>query len=155
MASRADRSSKSREPARAPARGGPPALAFHLTRRLSMLAFANVIPLIGGIWLWWQFSYGDAHLRMPVGNKLLWASAVTLIGCLLIAATCWLMMPLARWLRDYPTWQCQHRSWVVWSIPAALGWLSFLAIYLLAAVTVVACLVIISYSLWDLFTALS
>jgi hypothetical protein len=80
---------------------------------------------------------------------------VTLIGCLLIAATCWLMMPFARWLRDYPTWQCQHRSWVVWSIPAALGWLSFLAIYLLAAVTVVACLVIISYSLWDLFTALS
>ncbi len=120
-----------------------------------MLAAINIIPLLGSLWLWWQFSYGQAHFRKPMGQELLWACAVVVIGCLIIASSCWLVMPVARWLRDYPSWHVRHGAWPLWLLPAAAGWLSFLVLYLVAALTVVGSLVVIADGLWHLFTAMS
>lgn len=136
-------------------RGGPPALALHLWQRVGMLAAINVIPLLGSLWLWWQFSYGQAHFRKPIGQEWLWACAVVVIGCLIIASSCWLVMPVARWLRDFPSWHVRHGSWPLWLLPAVAGWLSFLVLYLVAALTVMGSLVMIAAAFWHLVHAMS
>lgn len=127
-------------------------LALHLLRRLGMLAILNVIPLFGGLWLWWQFSYGHAQWRKPMGQEWLWACAIVVVACLVIASSCWLVMPVARWLRDYPSWHFKNGSALIWAVPTVVGWLSYVALYLLAAVTVVGCLVAIGEALYHLFT---
>jgi hypothetical protein len=145
------------EQGRAPAamRGGPPTLALHLWHRVGVLAALNVIPLFGSLWLWWQFSYGHAQFRKPIGQEWLWACAVVVIGCLIIAASCWLVMPVARWLRDYPSWHFRHGAWPVWLLPAAAGWLGFLVLYLVAALTVMGSLVMIAAAFIHLVGAMS
>ena len=155
MAHSADSGVKAPGRSRASGRSGPPVLALHLVQRLGMLAVLNIIPLCGGLWLWWQFSYGHAQFRKPMGQEWLWASGIVLIACAVIAATCWLVMPVARWLRDYRSWHFTHRSALLWAVPSVLGWSCWLGLYLCAAVMVVGCLAAIAEALIALVTVLA
>jgi hypothetical protein len=134
--------------------GRPPALSLHLTRRLGMLAMCNVIPLIGGLYVWYQVGSGHATLRTPAGHEWMWISATVLVACLVLALTCWLVMPLARWVRDYPTWQFRHRAKLLWLVPMVGGWCGWLALYLLGAATTLACVVVVGTGLWHLYDTL-
>lgn len=133
------------------AHGKPPALNLRIGARLGMLAMFNIIPLIGGLWVWYQLGTGNATMRTPAGHEWLWISAIVLVACMIMALTSWMVMPIGRWLRDYPTWQFRNRSQLVWFVPAVAGWSAWLAIYLIGAATTLACVVVAGSGLWHLF----
>ena len=118
---------------------GPPRLDLQLWRRAKLLVLLNAIPLLGGLVVaigWWQ-----GRLNFKDGSRQsLIALAVVLIACLAFAVAMWLVLPLARWLRAYPLWQCRHRSLVLWLIPAVLGTLVSFALALAGALAALAAL---------------
>jgi hypothetical protein len=128
-----------------------PQLRFHLARHLKLLLILNILPLLTGLYLWWQYRQGRISLRKPISEES-WLTLVVVVAAgAVFAATCWLVMPLARWLRDYPTWGFTHGNRLLWSLPLVGGWLTWLMLSATALIAAIACVVVAATGVMRLF----
>ncbi len=116
--------------------GHPPRLELRIVRHIKILLLLNILPLAALAWVgyaWWQkkieFNTGQFSNRN-------WLTLAVILGsCVVIALAAWVILPIARWLRDYPRWHFAH-SPTTWFVPmlggyclwATLCGLGFLAI---------------------------
>ena len=110
-----------------PRAAGPPRLDLRLWRRAKMLVLLNCLPLlVGGVIAlgWWQ---GRLTLRAGSGQSLV-ALGAMLGACVLFAVAMWVLLPIARWLRDYPLWHVRNGSALRWFVPTVLGTLAWIGL---------------------------
>ena len=92
-----------------------------------MLVLLNCLPLlVGGVIAlgWWQ---GRLTLRAGSGQSLV-ALGAMLGACVLFAVAMWVLLPIARWLRDYPLWHVRNGSALRWFVPTVLGTLAWIGL---------------------------
>lgn len=130
-----------REPtARPPA---PPRLSLPLGRNLLLMLVINAVPVAALAWA--AVTWHDERRR------LLLPAAAVVAACLVIAVAAWAILPLGRWLRVWPRWHVRHaRWWWLWLLPAALGLVAQLLLWLAAGAAVLAALVVAGLALWHL-----
>lgn len=127
----------------------PPELNLKLWRRIKILTFANIIPILIGLFL--VFGYMTGSVRFKVSENLVLAILVTVMGSvLMVVMATWVLLPFSVWLRAYPLWHFQHISKLKWAIPTLLGYAAWLAIYLIGLALIIAALSLIVTGLWHL-----
>jgi hypothetical protein len=124
-------------PANDPA-GSPPQLKTNFWRGVKTLALINILPILGLIYLGIGWYRGTIQIRSDVGSQQIVIIAFVVIACTVIALSSWLVMPTARWMRDFPAWHFRHRSRVAWFLPMIAGAISW---FVLMAIGISACLV--------------
>jgi hypothetical protein len=137
---------------RSTTRGGPPRLNLHLLHHLKVLMLLNLLPLAGGLWLWWQWRAGHVTLRTLSGESLATVLVVVVCGAA-FAVIMWFVMPLARWLRDYPTWHLRRGPAWAWIIPACGGWLAWAALSIAGLLAAAAAILVVLLGFWYLISA--
>lgn len=139
----ADQVSKERNEARrATASDGPPRLRLHVGHHLKVLMVLNVLPLFGVAWLWWQWRAGHVTLR-SMSEESKTTLIVVLVCGITFAVIAWFVMPVARWLRDYPLWHVRHGASLLWWIPTALGAMAWCGLGLLGMVSALTALALL------------
>ena len=101
-------------------RNGPPRLQLHIFERLKVLLLINIIPIFIGVILAWNYSQGKLELRLFEESHGL-AAFVVLASCLIIGISWWVIIPCAKWLRNYPRGVYRHESKAVWVLPYVCG----------------------------------
>ncbi len=85
-----------------------------------MLALINIMPLaaltIGTL----GYLSGSIKLK-PNADQGLIPVLVALGACLVVAFSCWMILPAGQWLRDWPQWHYARRNKALWCIPMLLG----------------------------------
>jgi len=126
--------------------GGPPRLDLQLWHWAKVLLLLNLVPLAGAAYIalgWWQgrltFVPGAQHSLVVLG--------VMLGACALFAVAVWVVLPLGRWLRDYPLWHVRHGAGIWWWIPTALGFLAWVILAVLGMASALTGLVLIGSGL--------
>ena len=119
-------------------RGGPPRLRLGLIKKFKALLIANVIPFIIIAYLIYGYKTGQIGLRDDVdyGDVAVTLGALFL-ACVILGASSWVVLPIGKWLCDYPAWHMRNSSAAVWAIPWLLGY----AIYGVIWILVLACLI--------------
>lgn len=136
---------RSARPARTAA-GGPPRLDLQLWRRARLLLLLNCIPLLGGLVAllsWWQ---GRITFK-PLSTGSMTTIAILIGACIVFALAVWIVLPLARWLREYPLWRFRHGSRVLWLLPTALGTAAWLVLAIAGAIASLGALALIGVGL--------
>jgi hypothetical protein len=128
---------------------GPPRLTIPLWRNLGMMLLVNCIPIAAMVWAFVRWD-GGPHLRQDLDRRLLAVTVGSLSACAVVAVAAWLVLPIARWLRDYPKWCFLHRSAALWFLPAVGGFLLWMVLAIAALVAVLASVVGIGYALLQL-----
>lgn len=132
---------------------GPPRLDLKVIERLKLLAFANIIPLGAlaiGIPMWLS---GRITLRPEAGAGLL-PILVMLGACVVLCLSCWMILPLATWLRARPRWHYVHGNKVIWALPALIGAIAGILLRLIAGLSAVASLLLVGFGLvrlWEVW----
>lgn len=128
----------------------PPRLRFHLGHHLKVLLVLNILPILAGIWLWWNLHTGKATLR-EFSQESKTTLVIVLVAGAIFALTAWFVMPLARWLRDYPTWHLRRGPAWAWIIPTCGGWLAWIVLGTAGMLACAATLLMGGLGLWHLF----
>ena len=136
---------------RAPAET-PPRLRLHLRHHLSLLLVLNILPITGALYVWWEWRAGRVTLRtMDEASRT--TLVIVLLSGVAFAVIVWFIMPLARWLRDYPAWHLRRGPAWAWIIPTCSGWLAWAALTLAGALAAAAAVLVAGLGLWHLFKA--
>jgi hypothetical protein len=117
---------------------GPPRLSLPLARNLGLMLLVNIIPISVMIW-----AFAGAKDRPGLDPRMKRVALGIVCACLVVAVTAWLVLPIARWLRDYPRWCYLHRSPWLWLLPTVAGFLAWMALATCAIAAVLAALVTI------------
>jgi len=128
----------------------PPRLRLHLGYHLKVLLVLNILPLLGAIWLWWQWRAGHVTMR-SLSEESKTTLIVVLVSGVAFAVITWFIMPVARWLRDYPTWHLRRGPAWAWFIPACGGWLAWMALTTAGMLAAAAAILVAGLGLWNLF----
>ena len=148
----ADQVSKERnETRRATSSDGPPRLRLHVGHHLKVLMALNVLPLFGLAWLWWQWRAGHVTMR-SMSEESKTTLIVVLVCGIAFAVISWFVMPVARWLRDYPLWHLRRGPAWAWFIPTCGGWLAWFALTSAGMIAAAAAILVAGLGLWHLFT---
>lgn len=125
-----------------PGVAGPPRLDLRLWQRAKMLLLLNGLPLMVVGFVahgWWQGRYtfraGSIQSLIAIG--------IVLGTCALFAVAMWVLLPLARWLRDYPLWHLRNSPSPRWLALAGLGTLAWIGLGLVGAVSALAALALL------------
>lgn len=129
---------------------GPPRLQFHLLHHFKMMMMLNILPLIGGLYLWWNWRAGRVTMRSMSGESQSILIVVVVSG-LAFAVIAWFVMPIARWLRDYPTWHLRHGPAWAWLIPTCGGWAAWIILSTAGILAAGLALFITAVGMWNLF----
>ncbi len=132
------------------ASNGPPRLQLHLLHHFKVMMTLNILPLIGGLYLWWQWREGRVTMRSMSGESQS-ILIVVIVSGLAFAVIAWFIMPVARWLRDYPTWHFRHGPAWAWFIPTCGGWAAWIILSLAGILAAGLALVISAVGIWNLF----
>lgn len=128
----------------------PPRLRLHLGYHLKLLLVLNLLPIIGGIWLAWQLHTGRATLREFSQESQ--TTLVIVVACgVVLALSSWFVMPVARWLRDYPTWHLRRGPAWAWIIPTCGGWLAWIALSTIGMLAAASAILVAGLGIWHLF----
>jgi hypothetical protein len=129
---------------------GPPRLRLHVMHHLKVLVLLNILPLLGCGYLWWQWSQGKLSMRSMTAESRTTLVVVLVCG-VAFAVISWFVMPLARWLRDYPTWHFRRGPAWAWAIPTASGWLAWAALTMAGMLGAAAAILVAILGIWHLF----
>ncbi len=129
---------------------GPPRLRLHLGHHLKVLMMLNILPLVGGLYVWWQWRQGRVTWRAMSSESQSTLVVVVICG-VAFAVIVWLVMPVARWLRDYPTWHLRRGPAWAWVIPAGGGWTAWLVLSLAGLLAAAAAVLLAGLGIWNLF----
>lgn len=129
---------------------GPPRLQLHLLHHFKVMMMLNILPVIGGLYLWWNWREGRVTMRSMSGESQSILIVVVVSG-LAFAVIAWFVMPIARWLRDYPTWHFRHGLAWVWLIPTCGGWAAWSILSLAGILAAGLALFITGVGIWNLF----
>ncbi len=99
----------------------PPRLRFHFMQRIQMLLLINTIPIIVGIGLVIGYYQGYVHVVGFEEGRHGLAAAVILGACIILGLSWWIIIPVARWLHDYPRWFFRRESKLFWFLPYCSG----------------------------------
>jgi hypothetical protein len=138
------------ESRRATPSDGPPRLRLHLGHHLKVLLVLNVLPLLGAIWLWWQWREGHVTMR-SLSEESKTTLIVVLVSGIAFAVISWFVMPVARWLRNYPLWHLRRGPVWAWIIPTCGGWLAWFALTLAGMLAAAAAILVAGLGIWHLF----
>jgi len=131
--------------------GGPPELRFHLARKLKLVLLANTIPLLILVWMAWAYSRGDIDFRSVGSEGLGTILLVSLFGCVVIGIGAWVVMPVGRWLRDYPLWYWRNSDVpLLWALPCLVGWAAWFGLWVVVGGASIGVLWIIGTGIWRL-----
>ena len=109
----------------------------------------NVVPLIGGLYVWWQWRQGRVTMR-SMSEESQSTLVVVVVSGLAFAVITWFIMPVARWLRDYPTWHLRQGPAWAWVIPAGGGWAAWIVLSLAGMLAAAAALLLAGIGIWNL-----
>ena len=129
---------------------GPPRLQLHLLHHFKVMMLLNILPLIGGLYLWWNWRAGRVTMRSMSGESQS-ILIVVIVSGLAFAVIAWFIMPIARWLRDYPTWHLRHGPAWAWIIPTCGGWAAWIILNTAGILAAGLALLISAVGIWNLF----
>jgi hypothetical protein len=138
------------EPRREVASDAPPRLKLNLGHHLKVLLVLNVLPILGVIYVWWQWRAGRVTLR-SMNEESKTTLIVVLLSGVAFAVIVWFIMPVARWLRDYPTWHLRRGPAWAWIIPTCGGWLAWLTLSAAGMLAAAAAILVSGLGIWNLF----
>jgi hypothetical protein len=124
----------------------PPRLDLGLVRRAKLLLLLNALPLLAGVVIgigWWRGTY---HFKPGSGASLV-TIGVLIGACALLTAAMWVVLPVGRWLRDYPLWQVRTARRWTWLPLLVAGWLAWAVAWLLGTTAALAALALIGSGL--------
>lgn len=122
--------------------GSPPRLNLALWERLRFLVVVNIIPIIGLSYMFFTWDHGP-RVRPTLDPQTTRFAIGIVVACGVVMLSSWVLLPIARWLRDYPRWCYLHRSALLWFLPTVCGFFVWLAMALVGFAAVVASLVVI------------
>ncbi len=131
--------------------GSPPRLRFHILYHFKMLLLLNIMPVACSIYLYWQYRAGNVTFKTISEESKTTAVAVVIAG-ISFAVVCWFIMPIANWLRDYPTWHLQKSRSLLWVFPTVGGWMLWTIIGICGILAGAAAVVIVALGIWRLFS---
>lgn len=114
----------------------PPRLRLHVVHHLKLMLAFNVLPIVAGMWLTWQWHTGKMSLRV-LSQEAKSSLIVVLATLVILAFNSWFFMPFARWLRDYAIWHLRRGPAWAWIIPTCGGWLAWSTSMVAQAVAIV------------------
>lgn len=133
-----------------PSAGGPPRLNLRLLRRLKLLLLLNTpvmaFLLIGGTWVAVD---RQATLRVDP-HSLAVRLMIVLAGLVAVAAGAWVLVPVAAFLRDWPTWHYRHGPRPLWLLPLLGGWCAWVVLWLAGLTLALSAAAVVILSIWDL-----
>jgi len=134
------------------ASGGPPRLDLRIIDRLKLLAFINVLPLIVlavGIPM-----YLNGSIKLKENASAGLAPILIMVGaCIVLCLSCWMILPIASWLKARPRWHYAHGNKWVWAVPFATGLIAGALLRLLAVLSGIAALLLLGCGLVRLWEA--
>ncbi len=134
------------------ASGGPPRLDLRIIDRLKLLAFINVLPLIVlaiGIPM-----YLTGRIKLKENASAGLTPILIMVGaCVVLCLSCWMILPIASWLKACPRWHYAHGNKWVWGIPAFLGLIGGMLLKLVAALSGIGALLLVGMALVRLYEA--
>lgn len=123
---------------------GPPRLQLHIFDRLKMLLMINIIPIIVGSFLAWNYYQGKIKLRLFEESHG-FAALVVLASCFTVGISWWIIIPCAKWLRNYPRWYYRHQSKALWLLPYTCGSLVWCVLWVLCMLAaIIACVAMLA-----------
>jgi hypothetical protein len=128
----------------------PPRLQLHLVKRLKFVLLVNALPLVAGTIITWLWVNGSITFGRFSADELLGRVLILLASLVVVGLSWWVLIPVARWGRDYPMWYFRHESRLIWALPAALGWLTWVGLYVLSAFLTIVSLLVLVLGLWQL-----
>ena len=129
--------------------GSPPVLRTGLWSGIKLLVLMNILPLFGLGWLAWGWWHGRVAFRNVTPDHVV-AIAAIVVACALVAVSAWLVMPVARWLRDYPRWHFRHVSRLRWFLPTVGGWVFWIALWLASAAAIAFVALVVAKKVWQI-----
>ena len=124
---------------------GPPKLRFHILQRLKFLLLVNTIPIAVGIFLVIGSYNGSVHVVGLDQEKHGLAAFIILGSCIFLGLSWWVIIPCAKWLRDYPRWFFRRDSKLLWFLPYTCGSLIWGVTWILCMLSgIVACVAMLS-----------
>jgi hypothetical protein len=130
--------------------GSPPRLQTKFWRSLKTLALINALPILGLGYLAFGLWRGTLKIDPKVGNSQLIVIAFVFIACVVIALSSWLLVPTARWMRDYPAWHFRHRNRATWLLPMLAGAISWFVLMLIGISASLVSVYVIATGAWRL-----
>jgi hypothetical protein len=98
----------------------PPKLQLEFFKNLGILLLINIIPILGGIYILYHTFTGRMRFKnLDFLPGLLYILAFSSVLIFFF----WVMLPIAKWLRDYSWWHYMHRSIIIWLIPSGVSFL--------------------------------
>jgi hypothetical protein len=146
-----------RKTTRSPAQGqggSPPRLRFHILHHAKMLMMLNILPIMCTIYLWWQYRAGNVTFK-TISEESRTTALVVVVAGISFAIVCWFIMPIANWLRDYPTWHLRRSNSLIWIIPTVGGWMLWIIIGIVGIMAGGAAIIITVMGIWRLFSLAS
>ncbi len=128
----------------------PPRLRFHVLKHAKMLLLLNIMPIGCSIYLYWQWRIGNITFKTVSEESRTTGIAVILAG-ISFAVVCWFMMPIANWLRDYPTWHLRRSSPYIWLAPTIGGWMLWVVIGIAGILAGAGAVFVCVLGIWRLF----
>jgi hypothetical protein len=133
----------------------PPKLQTKLWQGLKLLMLINLLPILGLAYLGMAWYNGKVALKADVTSKHVMTILFVLGGCMVIAVSSWFVMPLARWIKAYPTWHFRKQSRIAWFLPMLAGHLGWALCCLIGAAATLASVAVILTGLWQMIASMA
>lgn len=113
-----------------PKEGKCPTLKLELLQKLGILAVVNIIPIVICVILLGKWLREKIVMTDVDG---LWAALIVLAASVIYVICFWMLMPTAKWFKEYTLWQLKHGALIAWVIPFAFAYIMWIITWIFCA----------------------
>ncbi len=113
-----------------PKEGKCPTLKLELLQKLGILAVVNIIPIVICVILLGKWLREEIVMTDVDG---LWAALVVIAAAIIYVFSFWMLMPTAKWFKEYTLWQLKHGALIAWAIPSVFAYIMWVITWVFCA----------------------
>ena len=110
--------------------GQRPILKLRLFEKLGILVVVNIIPIVICVTLLGKWLREEIVITDVDGLR---AALILLVASAIYVFCSWMLMPTAKWFKEYTIWQFRHGISLVWSLPLALAYIMWIITWIFCA----------------------
>ncbi len=107
--------------------GRPPTLKLDLIHKLSILIVVNIIPIIICLIVFVKWYRNEIVIT---NTNAIWAALVVLVASIVYVMCFWMLMPTAKWFKEYAFWQFQKGTSAIWFLPLVFAHILWLVTWI-------------------------
>ena len=104
-----------------------PALKLDLLRKLGILIVVNILPLVVCLVVFAKWMKGEIVIT---NVNVVWAAAILFAASVIYVLCFWMLMPTAKWFKEYAFWQYQQGTSALWFLPLVLSHILWLVTWI-------------------------